>query len=102
MEAAILRRCVVVPRSRCGREPNLLSHLFEPRLDFFAALAQVFYDLLDAEDDDGCSLVRAVGPDAARARAAALLDGALHLIEDWGERAEPLRECARFAARRSR
>ncbi len=63
---------------------------------------QIADDLLDQGNEDGCSLVRVFGPERARARAEVLLDGALGLIEDWGDRAEPLRECARSAVRRSR
>jgi geranylgeranyl diphosphate synthase type II len=65
---------------------------------------QIADDRLDEGDDDdeGVSLVRVEGATAAAARAGALLDGALGLIEDWGERAEPLRELARFAVRRNR
>jgi geranylgeranyl pyrophosphate synthase len=41
-----------------------------------------------------------VGREAARARAEALLDTALRAIDTLGDRAEPLRELARFAVRR--
>jgi geranylgeranyl diphosphate synthase type II len=63
---------------------------------------QIADDLLDDGEDDPCSLVRAQGVEEARARAEFLLDGALGLVEDWGERAEPLRELARFVVRRDR
>jgi geranylgeranyl pyrophosphate synthase len=63
---------------------------------------QIADDLLDQDKGEPCSLVRVLGPQQARARAEELLDGALALIEDLGERAEPLRELARFAVRRSR
>jgi len=62
---------------------------------------QIADDLLDEGDEDGCSLVKAVGRDAARERAEALLDTALRGVDTLGERAEPLRELARFAVRRS-
>jgi geranylgeranyl diphosphate synthase type II len=62
---------------------------------------QIADDLLDEGEGDGCSLVRAVGREAARARAEGLLDTALLAIETLGDRAEPLRELARFAVRRS-
>ncbi len=62
---------------------------------------QIADDLLDEGDEGGCSLVRAVGRDAARDRAEALLDTALRGVDTLGERAEPLRELARFAVRRS-
>jgi geranylgeranyl diphosphate synthase type II len=62
---------------------------------------QISDDLLDAGSDEGCSLVTALGPDAARARGEVLLAGALREIENLGERAEPLRALAHFALRRS-
>jgi len=61
---------------------------------------QIADDLLDQGSDEGCSLVRVLGADRARLRAEQLLAGALAEIEDLGERAEPLRELARFAAAR--
>jgi geranylgeranyl pyrophosphate synthase len=56
---------------------------------------------LDEGEDDPCSLVRAVGVDAARARAEALLASALVELEGLGEKAEPLRELVRFSVRRT-
>jgi geranylgeranyl pyrophosphate synthase len=61
---------------------------------------QIADDLLDEGEDDPCSLVRAVGRGAARARAEELLDTGLREIETLGQRAEFLRELARFAVRR--
>ena len=61
---------------------------------------QIADDLLDEDEDDPCSLLRALTPDEARARAEALLASALEGIERLGEPAEPLRELARFAVRR--
>jgi geranylgeranyl diphosphate synthase type II len=61
---------------------------------------QITDDLLDEGEADACSLVRAVGRNAAEARGEALLDKALEAVEDLGQRAEPLRELARFAVRR--
>jgi geranylgeranyl diphosphate synthase type II len=62
---------------------------------------QIADDLLDSDEEDGCSLVAVLGAEAAVARAAELLDGALHRIEHLGEPAEPLRELARYAVQRS-
>jgi geranylgeranyl diphosphate synthase type II len=62
---------------------------------------QIADDLLDEGEDDPCSLVRALGADAARVRSEELLQVALGELEDMGERAEPLRELVRFAVRRS-
>jgi geranylgeranyl diphosphate synthase type II len=58
---------------------------------------QIADDLLDRDEDGACSLVRVLGAEAARTRAEALLDEALAELEEFGERAEPLRELARFA-----
>ena len=62
---------------------------------------QIADDLLDEGEDDPCSLVRALGVDAARTRSEDLLRVALGELEDMGERAESLRELVRFAVRRS-
>jgi len=61
---------------------------------------QVADDLLDADEDDGCSLLPLLGEDGARQEAERLLDRALHELDGLGEQAEPLRELARFAVRR--
>jgi geranylgeranyl diphosphate synthase type II len=62
---------------------------------------QIADDVLDAGEDDPCSLVRAIGVDASRARAEALLEEAQAEIADLGDRAEPLRGLVRYAVRRS-
>jgi len=62
---------------------------------------QIADDLLDADRSEACSLVRVLGAPAARARAEALLAEALAELDAIGERAEPLRELARHAVRRS-
>jgi geranylgeranyl pyrophosphate synthase len=62
---------------------------------------QIADDVLDADTDGACSLVRVLGVDAARARGEALLEASLDEIADLGERAEPLRALARYAVRRS-
>jgi len=61
---------------------------------------QIADDVLDAGEDDSCSLVRAVGIDVARARAEELLEAALSELVDLGERGEPLRALVRYAVRR--
>ncbi len=62
---------------------------------------QIADDLLDADRSEACSLVRVLGVPGARARAEALLAEALAELDAMGERAEPLRELARHAVRRS-
>ena len=61
---------------------------------------QIADDCLDADEDDGCSLVTIEGVEASRARAEALLQAGLAGLEGAGEGAEPLRALARFAVRR--
>jgi geranylgeranyl pyrophosphate synthase len=63
---------------------------------------QIADDLLDRDEDAGCSLVAVVGVEAARAQADELLTTALDELEVFGQRAEPLRELGRFAVRRDR
>jgi geranylgeranyl pyrophosphate synthase len=84
-----------------GADAPLLEHLRAFAGDVGVAF-QIADDLLDQETGELCSLVRFLGPERARARAEELLDGALVLIEDLGERGEPLRELARYAVRRNR
>jgi geranylgeranyl pyrophosphate synthase len=62
---------------------------------------QIADDVLDAGEADACSMVRAIGVEAARDRAEGLLASALGEVEALGERAEPLRALARYAVWRS-
>jgi len=84
-----------------GADAALHARLVAFGLDLGLAF-QIADDLLDADDDGACSLVRALGGPVARARADALLSGALERVADLGARAEPLRELARYAVRRDR
>ena len=61
---------------------------------------QIADDLIDRDDDEPCSLVPVLGAEGAQARAEELLSRALDAIAALGERAEPLRELARYAVRR--
>jgi geranylgeranyl diphosphate synthase, type II len=61
---------------------------------------QIADDVLDAGEDDPCSLVRAVGVEAAREHSERLLRDALDALVGFGECAEPLRALVRFAVRR--
>jgi len=63
---------------------------------------QIADDLLDADSDEAASILRIQGLDDAKQGAEGLLERALLGIEGLCERAEPLRELARFAVRRSR
>jgi geranylgeranyl pyrophosphate synthase len=63
---------------------------------------QIADDLLDGGRAEPCSMVRVLGAEGARARARERLEGALAATLDLGERAEPLRELARYAVERER
>nr|MDJ0789493.1 polyprenyl synthetase family protein [Myxococcota bacterium] len=61
---------------------------------------QIADDLIDRDDEEPCSLVGVLGVESAAKRAEALLTDALNEIAALDERAEPLRDLARFAVRR--
>jgi hypothetical protein len=63
---------------------------------------QIADDLLDRDEDGGCSWVAVMGVEAARAETDALLARALDEVEAFGQRAEPLRELGQLAVRRDR
>jgi geranylgeranyl pyrophosphate synthase len=62
---------------------------------------QIADDLLDADEEDSCSLVPILGLSGARERADALLQEALASLPDLGEAGGPLRLLASYAVRRS-
>lgn len=62
---------------------------------------QIADDVLDAGEDDPCSLVRAIGVEASTRRGEELLGESLQLLEDFGEPAEALRGLLGYALRRS-
>ncbi len=62
---------------------------------------QIADDLLDAGESDGCTLLSALSPEAARERAERLLLEAEAETLELGEAASALRELARYAVRRS-
>ena len=62
---------------------------------------QIADDVLDAGEDDPCSLVHAIGVAASTRRGEQLLAESLELLEDFGEPAEALRGLLRYALRRS-
>ncbi len=97
--AALIAASVVAGARLAGAEDELLGRLrlFAERV---GVAFQIADDLQDEHEDGACSMVRALGREAAGQRAEALLDAALAEIETLGERAEPLRELARFAVRR--
>jgi len=107
--AALIAASIVGGARLAGASLPLLDRLRRFGLAVGVAF-QIADDLLDerqdgaheAGGDRGCSLVPLVGIQFARERAEELLQSALRSIEALGERAEPLRELARFAVRRDR
>jgi len=100
--AALMRAAVVGGARVAGAGPATLRRLERFARDAGVAF-QIADDLLDAAEGAGpeaCSLVTALGRDAAAARAEALLASALSQLDEFGEAAEPPRELARFAVRR--
>jgi len=97
--AALMRAAVVGGARLAGAQDERLALLADVGEKVGVAF-QIADDCLDAEDEDGCSLVALEGVGPARARAEALLDDVLASLEGAGESAEPLRALARFAVRR--
>ncbi len=97
--AALMRAAVVGGARLAGAQDERLALLADVGEKVGVAF-QIADDCLDAEDEDGCSLVALEGVEPARARAEALLDDVLAGLEGAGESAEPLRALARFAVRR--
>ncbi len=97
--AALIQAAIVGGARLAGASPRELD-----RLAAFGRVIGVAFqiadDLLDADDDEGCTLVGVLDVETCRARAEALLAEGLGLIEGFGDRAEPLRELARYAVRR--
>jgi len=99
--AALIAASVVGGARQAGADAARLARLRRFGEDVGVAF-QIADDVLDKDEDGACSLVRVLGEDGARARAEALLQTALAQLDDLGEKAEPLRELARFAVRRDR
>ena len=98
--AALITASIVCGARLAGAEDDVLAGL--RRCGEAVGVAfQIADDVLDEGEDDPCSLVRAIGVDAARERAEALLARAEAELAELGERAEPLRGLCRYAARRS-
>jgi geranylgeranyl diphosphate synthase type II len=98
--AALIAASIVGGAQLGGADPEMVERM--RRCGQAAGVAfQIADDVLDEGEDVPCSLVRALGVDAARARSEELLNTALAELEELGERAEPLRELVRFSVRRS-
>lgn len=92
--AALIAASIVAGARVAGADADLLQ-----RLQAFGICVGVAFQIAD-DCQDGDGLARLLGPAEAAARAESLLARALKLVEDLGERVEPLRELARFAVRR--
>ena len=90
--AALIRASMLATSHLVGVSPSILQAV--GRFGECVGVAfQIADDLLDADSDrDGCSLVRVMGPRAAKARAQALLDEGLAVLTEaeFGEAAENL------------
>jgi geranylgeranyl pyrophosphate synthase len=93
--AALIAVAITTGARVAGAGDELLG-----RLEKFGRDVGVAFQITD-DRQDGDGLAAELGDDRAARRAEALLVGALVSIDDLGERAEPLRELARFAVRRS-
>ena len=94
--AALIAASIVAGARVAGASADLLQ-----RLQSYGTRVGIAFQIADDQlDADG--LARLLGRDAARARAESLLASAFSLVEDLGERAEPLRELSRYAVRRQR
>jgi geranylgeranyl diphosphate synthase type II len=98
--AALIATSIVGGARLAGADDATLARLraFGTRV---GVAFQIADDVLDADEEDACSMVRAIGIEAARERADGLLASALGETVGLGERAEPLRALARYAVWRS-
>jgi geranylgeranyl diphosphate synthase type II len=98
--AALIAASIVGGAQLAGADADTLERL--RRCGFAVGVAfQITDDVLDAGEDEACSLVRVLGVEPSKRRADELLASALRELEDLGDRAEPLRQLVHFAVRRS-
>jgi geranylgeranyl diphosphate synthase, type II len=97
--AALIAASITTGARLAGASEALLAVLHAAGVAAGTAF-QITDDLLDAEDDGSCSLVRVIGEPAARERAQVLLEQALAEVAGLGARAEPLRALLRYAVQR--
>jgi geranylgeranyl diphosphate synthase type II len=98
--AALIRASIAGGAQLAGADRDTVEQL--KRCGFAAGVAfQIADDVLDAGEDDPCSLVRVLGVEASVRRAEDLLATALGELDDLGDKAEPLRQLVQFAVRRS-
>lgn len=101
-KTAALFAAAVVGGARLGGADGAALERLRRFADGVGIAFQIADDWLDRDADESCSLVRLVGPEAARARAEELLQDAGMALEPFGARAAALRELARFAVWRDR
>jgi len=99
--AALFQAAIVGGAALAGGKPVELDALDRFARDVGIAF-QIADDLLDADREEAASILRIQGIEDARRGSEALIDRALVELAGFCERAEPLRELARHAVRRSR
>jgi geranylgeranyl pyrophosphate synthase len=97
--AALIAASIAGGACLAGADPKRAELLREAGVKLGVAF-QISDDLLDADEDDGCTLLHVLDPQAARARAEELLAQVLEAFDAFGGEAEPLRGLARYAVRR--
>ncbi len=99
--AALLASSITGGARLAGADDVALARL--QRAGIAAGIAfQITDDLLDADEDDPCSLLRVMGPEKARKRAETLLEEALAKLDGFGASADALRALLRYAVERDR
>jgi geranylgeranyl pyrophosphate synthase len=99
--AALLAASITAGARLAGANEAALACL--QRAGIAAGIAfQIADDLLDADEDDACSLLRVMSPEKARQRADALLADALGECSGFGASADALRALLRYAVERDR
>jgi geranylgeranyl pyrophosphate synthase len=99
--AALLAASITGGARLAGASDEVLVRL--RRAGIAAGIAfQITDDLLDADEDDVCSLLRVMGPEKARQRAETLLEEALGECAGLGASADALRALLRYAVERDR
>lgn len=93
--ASLIAVSIVSGARVAGADEALLA-----RMEAFGRAVGVAFQIAD-DCLDGDGLAALVGTERAMRRAETLLEDALEIVRELGERAEPLRELSRFAVRRS-
>jgi geranylgeranyl diphosphate synthase type II len=98
--AALFAASIVGGAALSGADESQCASLDAFAMDVGIAF-QIADDLLDQDSEEAASILRLQSVEDAKQAAEGLLDCALGRIECFCERAEPLRELARFAVRRN-